>query len=132
MFSFTPAAEGHGLCPWMNAPAFGRDVAPLGREEGCHGLCPWGSTFYYRLLLQNTALLRQDSCNSTAKDPCFSYTQCPSLFHRVPDLECTHPTAMLLQSLYKLPKLLCCSHQNYREANELPEGIFEFRKCQSH
>ena len=41
---FTPAAEGHGLCPWMNAPAFGRDVAPLGREEGCHGLCPWGST----------------------------------------------------------------------------------------
>ena len=22
-----PAAEGHGLCPWMNAPAFGRDVA---------------------------------------------------------------------------------------------------------
>jgi hypothetical protein len=41
---FTPAAEGHGLCPWMNALAFGRDVAPLGREEGCHGLCPWGST----------------------------------------------------------------------------------------
>ena len=36
--------EGHGLCPWMNAPAFGRDVAPLGREEGGHGLCPWGST----------------------------------------------------------------------------------------
>jgi hypothetical protein len=29
---------------WMNARAFGRDVAPLGREEGCHGLCPWGST----------------------------------------------------------------------------------------
>lgn len=42
--AFTPAAEGHGLCPWMNAPAFGRDVAPLGREVGCHGLCPWGST----------------------------------------------------------------------------------------
>ena len=42
--SFTPAAEGHGLCPWMNAPTFGRDVAPLGREEGDHGLCPWGST----------------------------------------------------------------------------------------
>ncbi|OGP60597.1 MAG: hypothetical protein A2162_05435 [Deltaproteobacteria bacterium RBG_13_52_11b] len=41
---FTPAAEGHGLCPWMNAPAFGRDVAPLGREEGCHGLYPWSST----------------------------------------------------------------------------------------
>src|SRR5512135_676683 len=34
---FTPAAEGHGLCPWMNAPAFGRDVAPLGREEGATG-----------------------------------------------------------------------------------------------
>jgi len=41
---FTPAAEGHGLCPWMNAPAFGRDVALLGREVGYHGLCPWGST----------------------------------------------------------------------------------------
>ena len=41
---FTPAAEGHGLCPWMNAPTFGRDVAPLGREEGDHGLCPWGSS----------------------------------------------------------------------------------------
>jgi len=40
----TPAAEGHGLWPWMNAPAFGRDVAPLGREVGCHELCPWGST----------------------------------------------------------------------------------------
>ena len=26
---FTPASEGHGLCPWMNAPTFGRDVAPL-------------------------------------------------------------------------------------------------------
>ena len=33
----TPAAEGHGLCPWMNAPAFGRDVAPLGRESGATG-----------------------------------------------------------------------------------------------
>jgi hypothetical protein len=33
----TPAAEGHGLCPWMNAPAFGRDVAPLGREDGATG-----------------------------------------------------------------------------------------------
>jgi len=42
--SVTPAAEGHGLWPWMNAPAFGWDVAPLGREVGCHGLCPWGST----------------------------------------------------------------------------------------
>jgi hypothetical protein len=39
-----PAAEGHGLCPWMNVPTFGRDVALLGRDEGCHGLCPWGST----------------------------------------------------------------------------------------
>jgi isoamylase len=48
---FTPAAEDHGLCPWMNARACGRDVAPLGREEGCHGLCPWGSTrdIYRRL-----------------------------------------------------------------------------------
>jgi hypothetical protein len=26
----TPAAESHGLWPWMNAPTFGRDVAPLG------------------------------------------------------------------------------------------------------
>ena len=43
--------------------------------------------------------------------------------------ECSHRTAMLLQSLYKLPKLLCCSHQNYREANELPDGIFEFRNA---
>jgi hypothetical protein len=30
-FLFTPAAESHGLWPWMNAPTFGRDVAPLGR-----------------------------------------------------------------------------------------------------
>jgi hypothetical protein len=28
---FTPAADGHGLWPWMNALTFGRDVAPLGR-----------------------------------------------------------------------------------------------------
>jgi len=28
---FTPAAESHGLWPRMNAPTFGRDVAPLGR-----------------------------------------------------------------------------------------------------
>jgi predicted nucleic acid-binding protein len=34
---FAPAAEGHGLWPWMNAPAFGRDVAPLGREVGATG-----------------------------------------------------------------------------------------------
>jgi len=27
---FTPAAESHGLWPWMHAPTFGRDVAPLG------------------------------------------------------------------------------------------------------
>jgi hypothetical protein len=27
----TPAAESHGLWPWMNAPSFGRDVAPQGR-----------------------------------------------------------------------------------------------------
>jgi mRNA interferase RelE/StbE len=47
--NFTPAAEGHGLWPWMNAPVFGRDVAPLGRRVWCHGLCPWGSTPEYRL-----------------------------------------------------------------------------------
>jgi hypothetical protein len=29
--SFTPAAESHGLWPWMNALTFGRDVAPHGR-----------------------------------------------------------------------------------------------------
>jgi len=28
---FNPAAESHGLWPWMHAPTFGRDVAPLGR-----------------------------------------------------------------------------------------------------
>jgi len=28
---FAPAAESHGLWPWMNAPTFGRDVTPLGR-----------------------------------------------------------------------------------------------------
>ena len=32
--SFTPAAESHGLWPWMNAPTFGRDVAPQGRWSG--------------------------------------------------------------------------------------------------
>jgi hypothetical protein len=30
LFILTPAAENHGLWPWMNAPTFGRDVAPLG------------------------------------------------------------------------------------------------------
>jgi len=34
---FTPAAESHGLWPWMNAPALGRDVAPLGRSLGATG-----------------------------------------------------------------------------------------------
>jgi hypothetical protein len=29
---FAPSAEGHGLRPWTNARAFGRDVAPLGRQ----------------------------------------------------------------------------------------------------
>jgi len=39
----TPAAEGHGLCPWMNASRLlSGDVAPLGREVGYHELCPWG------------------------------------------------------------------------------------------
>jgi len=33
----TPAAESHGLWPWMNAPTFGRDVAPLGRQSGTTG-----------------------------------------------------------------------------------------------
>jgi len=27
----TPAAENHGLWPWMNTPTFGGDVAPQGR-----------------------------------------------------------------------------------------------------
>jgi hypothetical protein len=36
-FLFTPAAESHGLWPWMNAPALGRDVAPLGRSLGATG-----------------------------------------------------------------------------------------------
>ena len=44
---FTPAAEGHGLCPWMNAPAFGRDVAPLGREVGATGYAR-GAPLSYR------------------------------------------------------------------------------------
>ena len=30
-WGFAPAAESHGLWPWMNAPTFGRDVAPLER-----------------------------------------------------------------------------------------------------
>jgi hypothetical protein len=34
---FTPAAESHGLWPWMNAPTFGRDVAPHGRRLGATG-----------------------------------------------------------------------------------------------
>ena len=42
--SIHPGSRRPRACPWMNAPAFGRDVAPLGPEEGCHGLCPWGST----------------------------------------------------------------------------------------
>jgi hypothetical protein len=33
--NFTPAAEGHGLWPWMNASRqWTGDVAPLGREVG--------------------------------------------------------------------------------------------------
>jgi hypothetical protein len=38
--NITPAAKGHGLFPWMSASAFGRNLAPLGREVGFHGLCP--------------------------------------------------------------------------------------------
>ena len=35
---FTPAAEGHGLWPWMNASRqWTGDVAPLGREVGATG-----------------------------------------------------------------------------------------------
>jgi len=34
---FTRAVESHGLWPWMNAPALGRDVAPLGRSLGATG-----------------------------------------------------------------------------------------------
>jgi hypothetical protein len=37
MVYITPAAESHGLWPWMNAPALGRDVAPLGRSLGATG-----------------------------------------------------------------------------------------------
>jgi len=37
LLRFTPAAESHGLWPWMNAPALGRDVAPLGRSLGATG-----------------------------------------------------------------------------------------------
>ena len=34
----TPAAEGHGLWPWMNASRqWTGDVAPLGREVGATG-----------------------------------------------------------------------------------------------
>lgn len=51
----TPAAEGHGLWPWMNARAFGRDVAPQGRHGRCHGLSPWGST--WRALTTSESLL---------------------------------------------------------------------------
>jgi len=42
---FTPLAEGHGFWLWMNAPAFDRDVAPLGCEVRRNGSCPWGSTW---------------------------------------------------------------------------------------
>jgi hypothetical protein len=34
---FPPAAGNHGLWPWMNAPTFGRDVSPLGRQSGAAG-----------------------------------------------------------------------------------------------
>jgi hypothetical protein len=37
MKGVTPAAEVHGLWPWMNAPTFGRDVAPRGRQLGATG-----------------------------------------------------------------------------------------------
>jgi hypothetical protein len=37
IFPFTPAAESHGLWPWMNAPTFGRDVAPHGSRSGATG-----------------------------------------------------------------------------------------------
>jgi len=52
---FTPAAEGHGLWPWMNASAFGRDVAPLGRELGATGFArgaPLAMTPFFLFLLQ--------------------------------------------------------------------------------
>jgi len=34
---FTPAEEGRGLWPWMNAPAFGRNVAPPGLKVDATG-----------------------------------------------------------------------------------------------
>jgi hypothetical protein len=34
---FTPAAEGHGPWPWMNALAFGRDVPHWGVNQGATG-----------------------------------------------------------------------------------------------
>ncbi|HVP77023.1 MAG TPA: IS3 family transposase [Thermodesulfobacteriota bacterium] len=43
----TPAAESHGLWPWMNAPALGRDVAPLGRSLGATGFAR-GAPLLYR------------------------------------------------------------------------------------
>jgi hypothetical protein len=39
---FTPAAESHGLWPWVNAPALGRDVAPLGHSLGATGFARGG------------------------------------------------------------------------------------------
>jgi len=45
---FTPAAEGHGLCPWMNAPAFGRLVPCIGRGMSPQSGVKKGDTGYAR------------------------------------------------------------------------------------
>ena len=37
LMHIAPAAEGHGLCPWMNAPAFGRMSPHLGVKKGAMG-----------------------------------------------------------------------------------------------
>ena len=65
--TFTPAAESHGLWPWMNAPTFGRDVAPLGRYSGATGFARgapplseiWVNVLFYYLQYRGARLSKR-------------------------------------------------------------------------
>ena len=64
---FTPAAEGHGLWPWMNAPSFGRPAPrsdggcrPTGASMRNPGPCPWGLTHGQVYDLVERSAIRDD------------------------------------------------------------------------
>jgi len=71
----------------MNTLAFGRDVAPMGREVGSHGLCLWVSTILRKAArsgLFHKGLMDSSFFNSPTRNPqlvtFFPYTLSPSPF----------------------------------------------------